>query len=145
MNSDQNGHVILELCENGQIYGALEGYLISCNENESDNDSDLSNRDSNKSSKKQSSHAKSFPNLAGFCRHLGSSILEFEEASQEYPTECSRILTVLEDEALNSDRSTNLISAYLKKRIGYDAPTKATTADTQLQIRFEHDIFEDGE
>ena len=139
MNSDQNGHVISDLCENGQIYGELKEYLIYCNEQSSDTEN-LS-----KSSKKQSSHFRSFPNLAGFCRYLGASILEFEEASRDYPDESARILTVLEDEALNSDRSTNLISAYLKKRIGYDAPTKAACGDTQLQISFEHDIFEDGE
>ena len=139
MNSDQNGHVISDLCESGPIYDELKGYLIYCNEQSSDTENSI------KSSKSKSSFAPLFPNLAGFCRYLKSSILEFEEASRDYPDECARILTVLEDEALNSDRSTNLISAYLKKRIGYETPSKASASDTQLQIRFEHDIFKDGE
>jgi len=139
VNSDQNGPVISELCKSGEIYGALERYLISCSEKMSYIE------DSNKSSKKQAVREAPFPNLAGFCRYVRSSILEFEEASCDFPTECARILTVLEDEALNSGCSTNLISAYLKKRIGYETPTKSAASDTQLQIRFEHDIFEDGE
>ena len=55
-----------------------------------------------------------------------------------------KILTVLEDEALNSGLSPALVSSYLKKRLGYDG-IKAQESSSQLEIKFEHDIFEDGE
>ena len=142
MNSDQNGRSILALCENGQIYDALEDYIIFCSTIESDFDKQESGSD--KKSRKKEARGTSFPNLAGFCRFLKTSLLEFEEANLEYPTECAKILTVLEDEALNSGCSPNLISSYLKKRLGYDSAAKSAQSD-QLQIRFEHDIFEDGE
>ena len=135
--NDQTGPIISDLFKNGQIYGELEKYLTFCAQDPSDEEY--------KGSKKQASRESPFPNLAGFCRYVRSSILEFENAYIDYPTECARILTILEDEALNSDRSTNLISAYLKKRLGYDSSAKSAASDTQLQIRFEHDIFEDGE
>ena len=136
MNSDQNGRPIFKLCESEKIYEALEEYILSCC-------SDI--EEENKTSKKQEARKTSFPNLAGFCRYLRSSMLEFEEASQDYPEQCAKILTALEDEALNSGFSPNLISAYLKKRLGYETPSRSSGSDTQLQIRFEHDIFTDGE
>lgn len=142
MNSDQNGRPIFTLCESSQIYDALEDYIIFCSALGSDCDGQ--NGANEKSSKKKDTRDAFFPNLAGFCRFLKTSTLEFEEAALEYPTECARILTVLEDEALNSGFSPSLISSYLKKRLGYDSATKGNQSDTQLQIRFEHDIFEDG-
>ena len=51
-------------------------------------------------------------------------------------------LAILEDEALNSALSPTLVSAYLKKRLGYDGTEKR--ASSQLEISFEHDVFEDG-
>ena len=51
---------------------------------------------------------------------------------------------MLEDEALNSSLSPTLISAYLKKRLGYASDSSAESSENQLQIKFEHDIFEDG-
>ena len=136
MNSDQNGRPIFKLCESEAIYEAFEKYVLSCS---------LEPDEESKGSKKQDAKKSSFPNLAGFCRYLGSSMLEFEEAAAEYPEQCARILTALEDEALNSGFSPNLISAYLKKRLGYEAPAKSSSNDSQMQIRFEHDIFADGE
>ena len=85
-----------------------------------------------------------FPNLAGFCRFIGISTSELEAFGKDNPNDYGIILTVLEDEALNSGLSPALVSAYLKKRLGYDA-TKALETSSQLEIKFEHDIFEDGE
>ena len=138
MNSDQNVRSVIVLCESGEIYGALEEYILSCSTVKDDFNGQA------KGSKKSETSKNSFPNLAGFCRFLKVSTLEFEQAALEYTTQCARILTVLEDEALNSGFSPNLISSYLKKRLGYDGTPKSTQADAQLQIRFEHDIFEDG-
>ena len=114
-----------QLCRSERIYEYLNNYIISCSE--------------------RSTNSKAFfPNLAGFCRYLNISVKDFENAYLEYPSECNKILTALEDEALNSKISPNLLSAYLKKRLKYDSATKSPATD-QLQIHFEHDIFEDGE
>ena len=85
-----------------------------------------------------------FPNLAGFCRFLKISTSELEEVGKKFPEHYGRLLTVLEDEALNSKLSPTIISAYMKKRLGYDKDLPAQN-NPQMEIKFEHDIFEDGE
>jgi len=125
MDQAQSDKKIEKLCESERIFEYLNDYILFCSE--------------------QSKNSKAFfPNLAGFCRYLNTSVEDFDTAHQEYPSACNKILTTLEDEALNSKISPNLLSAYLKKRLKYDSPTKVSNVD-QLQIRFEHDIFEDGE
>ena len=54
--------------------------------------------------------------------------------------------TVLEDEALNAELSPTVLTAYLKKRLGYGEKSEATTSAEcgQLRLVFEHDILEDG-
>ena len=58
-----------------------------------------------------------------------------------------RICTVLEDEALNSDLSASVLTAYLKQRIWREEPSaekSAVTSGGQLRLVFEHNILEDG-
>ena len=89
-----------------------------------------------------------FPNLAGFCRFLGVGVDTYEGEMAAYPEAAGVIRAVLEDEALNSDMAATLLSAYLKKRLGYDVPSEPrhAAADTgELKIVFEHDIYADGE
>ena len=70
--------------------------------------------------------------------------LSIENGNQQiYPEHLA--LAVLEDEALNSDLSPTLLSAYLKRRLGYDTPARALAQKDQICISFEHDIIEDGE
>ena len=147
MNSEQTELPLLESCESGNIYILLEDYILSCaasTQNEASNIS-ISEWNSTSNKKTKVNKQKQFPNLAGFCRYLKTSTEEFEKLSESYPYTYSRILTVLEDEALNSGISTTVISAYLKKRLGYDTGSKRSSAQSQMQISFEHDIFEDGE
>ena len=49
-------------------------------------------------------------------------------------------------EALNAELSPTVLTAYLKKRLGYGEKSEATTSTEcgQLRIVFEHDILEDG-
>lgn len=61
----------------------------------------------------------SFPNVAGFCRYCGYGEEWFGELKRKFPSACDFILTALEDEALNVDRSPTLVTAYLKHRLGY--------------------------
>ena len=88
-----------------------------------------------------------FPNLAGFCRHLGWGASDMELLKKSDPELYDRICTVLEDEALNSDLSASVLTAYLKQRIWREESTaeKSTVASSdQLRLVFEHDILEDG-
>ena len=136
MNSAESKLKALTGCE---ITTLLNQYLLNCH---SEQFKDLSDND--KESKKKKSKEAVFPNLAGFCRFIGISTSELEAFGKNHPSEYSKILTVLEDEALNSGASPALVSAYLKKRLGYDG-LSIKEADPQLEIKFEHDIFKDGE
>ena len=55
------------------------------------------------------------------------------------------LYAILEDEALNSGLPPAVLSAYLKKRLGYDKELSDTLSDEHMTIRFEHNIFDDGE
>ena len=135
-----------ELCDTGKINELLKSYIELCSADTEDECIGQSEHDTKrkKSDRARSSVKAMFPNLAGFCRYLGIGTQELDAIANEYPTEYGKILAVLEDEALNSDLSATLISAYLKKRLGYDASTKSHSTSSQLEICFEHDIMEDG-
>lgn len=145
MNSNQGS--LEELCENGKIEMLLREYLEFCASLPSREGEEAQMEHQKKTPQKSSKAERNrsvFPNLAGFCRYLGVGTGELERLSEVYPVEHGKILAVLEDEALNSGLSATLISAYLKKRLGYD--TQKNQADEpQLQISFEHDIIKDGE
>ncbi len=125
----------LEALYGGNTATLLNEYLLHCQAEPSDEATD---------SKRKRRRDSPFPNLAGFCRFIGISTSELEAFGKSNPYEYSKILTVLEDEALNSGASPALVSAYLKKRLGYDG-SAPREAGGQLEIKFEHDIFEDGE
>ena len=126
----------LKALNGGEITTLLNQYLLTCHA-----ESSAAELQDNKRKK---SKETVFPNLAGFCRFIGVSTSELEAFGKSYPDEYGKILTVLEDEALNSSLSPALVSAYLKKRLGYDG-AKIQESSSQLEIKFEHDIFEDGE
>lgn len=88
-----------------------------------------------------------FPNLAGFCRYLGIGTEKYAELEAKYRDETGLISAAFEDEALNSGMAATLLSAYLKKRLGYEvAPQKCdSTANGEIKVVFEHDILADGE
>ena len=134
-----------ELCEEQCLEDLLQSYVDYCSASSDGECTEFNESTTTKSNRRKSSKKTVFPNLAGFCRYLGIATEELEEIARKYPTEYRRILTVLEDEALNSGLSATLLSAYLKKRLGYEAPLRPASASSQLQICFEHDIFEDGE
>ncbi len=90
-----------------------------------------------------------FPNMAGFCRYLGVGVEQFGIRMQERQEEYDTLCAMFEDEALNSGLSATLISAYLKRHLGYgekqEATGKSSVALDPIQLVFEHDIFVDGE
>lgn len=88
-----------------------------------------------------------FPNMAGFCRHLGCGLTAADELHAAYPAQHDFVCAVLEDEALNFSPSPTVTTAYLKQRLGYGEKPDAATASAEcgpLQLIFEHDIAEDG-
>ena len=70
---------------------------------------------------------------------------EFEALEAKFPAEYERILSVFEDEALNSDLSSALLSSYMKKRLFYEKSGGEGKSDSEIKVCFEHDIFGDGE
>ena len=123
-------------CRKGEIYRVLEEYIKSCTE-----DTEVSVDEAKKSSKKGK---KRFPNVAGFCRYCGIGEGEYDRLTEEYPLEFERIQAVFEDEALNSEISPTILTAYMKRWIGYEKTPKTQLCDGQLKIIFDHDIMEDG-
>lgn len=147
MNSEQSS--LEELCKDGRIDASLADYLRSCYPSESDGKSEAAltpePQNERKARKSKDTPKICFPNLAGFCRYLGIGTGELERFGASHPEEYGRILAVFEDEALNSGLSATLVSAYLKKRLGYDSSRQGYTDAAGLQVSFDHDIFEDGE
>ena len=123
-------------CRRKQVSRILELYLRFCRNEEDEEEGEGKGRARGKIKTR-------FPNLAGFCRYLKIGTREFEQIVREFPKETEEIYLTLEDEALNSGLPPALLSAYLKKRLGYEKELQSGE-EPSLQIRFEHDIFEDG-
>lgn len=88
-----------------------------------------------------------FANLAGFCRYLGVGVDTFEREMAAYPEIYGTVCAMFEDEALNCELSATLVSAYLKKRLGYSEKAeerRSVCEAAETRLVFEHDIFEDG-
>ena len=119
------------ICQNKQLSDLAEKYIFSCRETV----------DSKKNGR--------FPNLAGFCRFFGFSGEILEKITSDYPDSYSTLCMIFEDEALNSDVSASVLTAYLKKRLGYSEEKEGKKASSlefdQLKLVFEHDIVSDGE
>ena len=90
--------------------------------------------------------ADGFPNLAGFCRYLGCGITTLEGVRLSDPTLYDHICAILEDEALNAEISPTVLTAYLKKRLGYSEKSddRSNVDCGEVRFIFEHDILEDG-
>ena len=86
------------------------------------------------------------PNIAGFCRYVGTGLSDLSRFSCDFPDEYDKLLALFEDEVLNYECSATLLSAYLKKRLRYASEGeehKGSLGD--VRYSFEHDIFADGE
>ena len=95
----------------------------------------------------QKKHSR-FPNIAGFCRFFGISSDQLDYMKEKYPDSHSALCLIFEDEAFNADISASVLSAYLKKRLGYggdDDTGSSVNVPGPLKLIFEHDIRSDGE
>lgn len=135
MDFTQGGEDALrQLCRLGDFYRLIEEYVLFCY------------APAESGGRQKGSKSAVFPNLAGFCRYIGLSPESLLSLLSEFPQERERLMTVLEDEALNCSASPTIVSAYLKKRLGYEKESAAVREGAgQIKIEFEHDIFEDGE
>lgn len=122
-------------CLKGTAHHLLESYIQACKET-----SEATVPDTRRAAK--ASHR--LPNLAGFCRYLAIGTEDFRRIADEFPDEIQPLFAILEDEALNSALPPAVLSAYLKRRLGYDREDEELSAEP-LQICFEHDILGDGE
>lgn len=86
-----------------------------------------------------------FPNLAGFCRYQHIGLAELTALAEEFPHAVAMLYAAMEDEALNAELPPALLSAYMKKRLGYDRTEERESEGSPLCVRFEHDIDEDGQ
>ena len=107
------------ICRMQLLPDLAERYILSC-------------REEDEGKKKH----RRFPNVAGFCRFFGMNSDQLDYMKEKYPDSYSEI-------------STTVLSAYLKKRLGYaereSAPDSTVNVPGPLKLIFEHDIMSDGE
>lgn len=139
MNRKGGVSALKDACRRNTLNRILEKYIKSCRSPRSDDGSEPSS-----TKRPQVKTCGRFPNIAGFCRFYHISIDELDELSLDFPQEIAHLYAILEDEALNSGLPPAVLSAYLKKRLGYDKESPSSEPSGQLNIRFEHDIFNDG-
>ena len=130
--------IIKEHCRRRTLNRILEKYIKSCRYDPGDDGGTATKQPSKKGFAR-------FPNIAGFCGFYRISIEDLENLASEFPEEISYLYAIFEDEALNSGLPPAVLSAYLKKRLGYekDDPSR-DSFQAPLSIRFEHDIYDDG-
>ena len=120
------------ICRMQLLPDLAERYILSC-------------REEDEGKKKH----RRFPNVAGFCRFFGINSDQLDYMKEKYPDSYSALCLIFEDEAFNAEISTTVLSAYLKKRLGYSeresAPDSTVNVPGPLKLIFEHDIMSDGE
>ncbi len=141
MNKKSGRDILLNAFRRNNYDRLLKKYISSCHP-----PSEEEGGNSARASKKNEGR---FPNIAGFCRFLQIGTEDLIGLSEEFPEAIAYIYAVLEDEALNSTVSPTLLTAYLKRRLGYDREIerrdRPLCSDAPPIIQFEHDIFGDGE
>ena len=140
---NQKGGVasLRDACRRNILNRVLEKYIESCHRT-ADSGEESQDTPARKRPRKCGGR---FPNIAGFCRYYRISIRDLDGLSREYPEEINMLYAILEDEALNSGLPPAVLSAYLKKRLGYDKELSDNISEEHMTIRFEHNIFDDGE
>ena len=130
-NTEKEGSVICRLLEQGKLDSMLEEYTRKCHESE-------------EASSQKAKKRAMFPNIAGFCRYIGTGLSDFYDLQTKNLTEYDRLLAVFEDEALNSDVSAAMLSLYMKMRMLYSFEENVGNGEG-VSYCFEHDIYVDGE
>ena len=137
MNKNGGAQAFEEACQRGKLDRVLEKYLESCRVTADEEDTQCKRTRTRPSGK--------FPNIAGLCRYYRISVEDIRAIAKKFPAEIARLYAVFEDEALNSGLPPAVLSAYLKKRLGYDNDTGGDADSAEIYVRFEHDAYADGE
>ena len=127
MASKNDEDIIDGICEKGRLIKMAEKYILACLDTER--------------------KKPRLPNICGFFRWLKLSAAALDRLKSLHHEKYRTLLMIFEDEALNSEMSASILSAYLKLRLGYSGESDEATrvADTgQLRLIFDHDAFEDG-
>ena len=136
MNHTRGMDELRRICRRGTLQRTLEHYIQACRAPAEETEQDTK--------KRTKRPAGRFPNLAGFCRYRRISMEELAQLSSEFPAEMATLFATLEDEALNSGLPPPILSAYLKKRLGYEREFDSSADGGEVRVRFEHDIYADG-
>ena len=126
--------ILCSMAKNGILSEAIKDYLLYCQEYGKDNLSEKAVKSKGR-----------FPNIAGLCRYLNTGMSDVFALRDTMPEEYDKLLAIFEDEALNSQISPTVISAYMKKRIGFVITDEGADASGEVLYEFEHNIFADGE
>lgn len=119
--------------DDGSIVKIFDDYIIYCQ---------------SKDAGGKQKNAGRIPNVAGFCRFAHSTLSDFEQLKKTRPELHGALCAAFEDEALNSDMPTSILSVYLKLRLGYSGEREedAGIVDSgQIRLIFDHDAYRDGE
>lgn len=131
--------ILSRLCRKRELDGRILDYLEYCR-TVTRGEADEGGRSRAKQLRER------LPNIAGFCRYVGTGLSDLARFSVDFPDEYDKLLALFEDEVLNYECSATLLSAYLKKRLRYSSDGeehKGALGD--VRYSFEHDIFADGE
>ncbi len=131
MENPNESSVFCRLCVSGELWGICEEYISSCIPPDTDAKAKKNSR---------------FPNLAGLCRYVGTGLDELRHLKLTFPEAYDRLLAIFEDEALNFDASSSVLSSYMKKRLLFSAEDDAKQLQDAKAVSycFEHDIYADG-
>ena len=145
MTNKESAELIEAACNTGSLGELAEEYIIFCNTTETKEDEPYTQT---AAKKKNTDKSVKFPNVAGFCRYFGIGQQKYESLSKKYPEEFEKLSAIFEDEALNSEISASVLTAYMKKRLGYSDTEKSEKSEVdagQIRLIFDHDILLDGE
>ena len=123
----EGGHTLdlVALAERGLLPELVEQYVLHCIQK----------------TRREERKKSILPNVAGFCRFCGAGREDLENLRESFPREYGALLSVFEDEALNSELSSTTLAYYMKNMLGSDGGEDAGMP----VIRFEHDILSDGQ
>ena len=145
MTKQEGIDLLRTACDGNTLDKLAEEYVIFCHtssQNTNEEEVQIGTR------KRKATEAPSrFPNVAGFCRYLCIGHKDYERLSKKYPEEFEKLSAIFEDEALNSEISASVLTAYLKKRLGYADTERCEKSEVeagQIRLVFDHDIISDG-
>ena len=145
MSKKEGLDLLKTACDKGALDNLAEEYVVFCHTSEEKTEEKEHEGTSKK--RKACEPPSKFPNVAGFCRYFGIGHREYDRLSKKYPEEFEKLSAILEDEALNSEISASVLTAYLKKRLGYAETEKEEKSEVetgQIRLVFDHDILSDG-